>query len=86
MEAGDYHDADASASVRQTANVRRANELRSDRMYPLADKKLSVPRAALVGKAGRDWHFKLGTPPAVVVLDDDGTEAHPCGRRRRRPP
>jgi hypothetical protein len=44
--AGDYHDAHASASVRKAANVRRANELRIDRIYPLADKKLSVPRAA----------------------------------------
>jgi len=86
MGAGDYHDADASARVRKAANVRRANELRSDRIYPLADKKLPVPRAAIVGKGGRDWHFKLGTSPAAVLLEDDGTEAHPCGRRRRRPP
>ena len=33
MGAEDYHDADASASVRTAANVRRANELRSDRIY-----------------------------------------------------
>ena len=38
------HDAHASASVRKAVDVRRANELRIDRIYPLADKKLS-PRA-----------------------------------------
>jgi hypothetical protein len=62
------------------------NELRGDPIYPLTNKKLSILPAAIVGKAGRAGHFKLGTPPAVVLLKDDGTEAHPCGRRRRRPP
>jgi hypothetical protein len=33
MGPGDYHDANASASVRKAAKVRRANELRSDRIY-----------------------------------------------------
>jgi len=34
MGARDYHDADASARVRMAAKARRANELRSDRIYP----------------------------------------------------
>jgi hypothetical protein len=32
MGAGDYHGADASARLRKAAQVRRANELRSDRI------------------------------------------------------
>jgi len=62
MGRGDYHGVDASASVRKAAKVRRVNELRGDRINPLANKTLSVPRAAIGGKARRGGHFALARP------------------------
>ena len=66
----------------KAAKVQRVNELRGDRIYPLASKKLSVPRAAIVGKVGRGGHFALARPlllscsktmgqKRILVVDDE---------------
>jgi CheY-like chemotaxis protein len=58
------------------------NELRGDGIYPVANKKLSSPGAALVGKARRGGHFALARhlllscskpmgQKRILVVDDE---------------
>ena len=58
------------------------NELRGDGIYPVANKKLSSPGAAIVGKARRGWHVALARPlllscskpmgqKRILVVDDE---------------
>jgi len=82
MGAGDYHDADASARVRKAANVRRANELRSDRIYRVRSGTLAFNSAAKTSSSASIlamvsglilptrplgfFRFAMGTPAASL--------------------